>query len=135
MTYAIVLIIVIAELVFAFGIGISCVIFSTNLVKAVRRENGELDDGPVRCASAVDVALMGTTAEIEADYNTFSPVSSTGDVSSENGSVDVADLLSAEPTVDAQLLEGDMNEFLAEDSEISLLEGALRNFTDYLCVW
>ena len=115
--------IVITELAFAFGVGISCVVFSFNLVKAVRRENGELSDDESQ-------GEAGAGTGVETEYLTFARSSA-----SSGNSSDLADEDLGHASSDAS--DRSVEEVLGsvEESELTLLDGALRNFTDYLRVW
>lgn len=110
--------IVITELAFAFGVGISCVVFSFNLVKAVRRENGEGSQA------------SGSQAGSETGYHTFARTTA----SSGNDTDILEDIRDASSNASDLSAEGEAPEPV-EESELTLLDGALRNFTDYLRVW
>ena len=113
--------------------GVSCVIFSVNLLKAVRREQGETAENYeeiLRLGAARELSPEGGAGPV---YNTFDSYDEL-DVA---GIGRPASTGSAGPTedTDATLDEEEHLSALEDESEMSLLEGALRNFTDYLQVW
>ena len=123
--------IVIIELIFAFGVGLSCILFSFNLVKALRinEESQSIlapdNIGPISRTTAPE-AVQNNTAISSHFVVVDHPVSRDSTVpsySTFNGGADDADLLDEE------------RDAMEDGSNISLMEGILRNFTDYVRVW
>jgi hypothetical protein len=145
-TYGIVMAIVVTELVFAFGVGVSCILFSLNLVKAVRRPHDENNGGvasnegagqavaAVRAGSAGSAAFGGSAG---VDYQTFRATQASRSGTAGTGASEEVSSANTDDSTELSdgSLEEDIDDLLAEEGEITLLEGVLRNFTDYLRVW
>lgn len=146
-TYDIVLVIVISELIFAFGVGLSCVVFSVNLVKAVRLER-EDTTGDDNCHNRTSLVSGGGSEEVkremsgdgnrgnsvacgDLDYNTFRYSEWTGSSEDRLDTGEDSDTeISSEPRT-----EGVDDDDVSNEGELSLFEGVLENFTEYLRVW
>ena len=108
----------------------SCVLFSVNLLKAVRREEGQLETnyGEISRLTASSDRLEGGAAMV---YNTFDSY----DELDRDNTVEAQSASNGRSELTDESLDEEVDLLLAEESEMSLLEGALRNFTDYLQVW
>jgi hypothetical protein len=129
MNYEIILAIVIGELVFSFSLGIICILFSLNLLRAISENESIGDNLPSpspfvisRQASAQDARKSNTSS----DYHTFL---------GEN----VPPSLEEYASDDYELLHSRQYDFLEDESESTENEGgfgaAIRSFTNYLRLW
>ena len=136
--------IVIIELVFAFGLGLSCILFSINLVKAVRF--GNISEDVMSSQAFVYNDLMHGTNGLSTHNNLNRDVIIT--TSGASVAIGVPPELA-----DAFIREGALShsysvfsdpesgtnylgeERASEAQNISLMEGILKNFTEYIRVW
>jgi hypothetical protein len=122
--------IVIIELIFAFGVGVSCILFSFNLVKALR-----INDEDQTVLAPNNMASNTFNAQ-EVNHNTtiIAPNAAVPDHPVSRDSTVPSYSTFSGGGDDAELLDEERNA-VDDGSSISLMEGILRNFTDYIRVW
>lgn len=144
--YTAIYILVIVELTVAFAIGIVCIIFSVNLLRAVSDQDSSLSMGELPRSRPTSVArswskslLAGSTGAL----NKLSP-----DYTAEIRQVTRSDLTASQPFVDggdtsnyqsarAQCLSFDESEYDTEsvDPRQGGLYGIVQSFADYIRIW
>ncbi len=137
--------IVIFELVFAFGLGLSCILFSFNLVKAVRYDS--IDENIVHSQVPVYNILIHGRDESSTNLLTRDTSAATSTATVTNISLGASvrgDPFIREPAYNQSYSafsdtergsEFVGNERPSEVQNVSLMEGILKNFTEYIRVW
>jgi hypothetical protein len=121
--YDAVLIIVIAELVFAFGVGVGCVLFSFNLVKTVyKSEENALQVGQFPLSPPRENMLNPILSRIPSLFSNDQPLDD--EEVGRSYSIFSADNASRE--------EGKTTSLGEEDKPITEFAAILKSFTDYI---